>query len=290
MQKFTFTNSKGSVEIGKFKNYIFDSYDFGGETSYQREEYSETDGDVILSALYEPRTISINGHIMASNQAERFARRRELYRVLDGKTEGTLTYKNDNGEWTIKCIPRLPTIGSTKGPNIAQFALYFEAPAFYWEGEAHKWSLYSRCTINIFPLTFPLVTTYRQNYTVLDYNGSLEAPPTIIIACNRQDLDDVTAMGADDVANITITVEHGGESTSLRLDYTPDKESSEVITIDCDAMTIVSNVNGSLIKYLTIDSDFPVFKTGRNKITFYNNTAQKNIYAIVKWKEREVGI
>lgn len=279
------------MAIGKYEAIIFDSYDFGGETNYQRESYATTDGDVIVDALYNPRTITVSGHIIAKSYEERFNRRRELYRIFDGKTQGTLTYTNDTGTWTIKAVPRLPTIGSCVGNYITKVALYFEAPNFYFTASEEKTvPLYSRSNqiklVTTETNTLPAVFTTRIMTASVTNDGSLGADPTIIIAATGEN-EAYTAEESDAQSiAITITAE-SGDSQTLELEYTPT--AGEVITINCDEMTITSSLSGSLLGYLTIDSDFLTIPVGSSTVQIANNTSA-TINAYMTWRDREVGV
>lgn len=286
MQRFIFANTRGEIVIAKGSPYIFNDYDFGGSTIYQREDYADTDGDEIAGATYDPRVITIDGHIIAETLAERFALRRALYRVMDGKTAGTLTYTNDIGTWTIAAVPRLPTVGKPSVGRLISTAVFeFEAPSFYWTAAAEKTApLYRRQDLITFPFTLPAVWTERLMSADVMNNGSLDAPPVIIIG------GEGVGAGLQEVGEkkITITVANAaGREQKFILNYTPQK--GETVMVDCDKMTVSSDMNGNLIKYLDIASDFPVVSVGKNTITLTNSTGRV-INAVLKWHDREVGI
>ncbi len=290
MQKFKFANDRGEIVIAKGSPYIFNDYDFGGSAAYQREDYADTDGDEIVSAVYDPRTITIDGHIIAGTLEERFHLRRMLYRVMDGKTAGTLTYENDAGIWTIRAVPRLPTVGKpVTGALISPAVFEFEAPSFYWTAASEKVApLYRRRDLITFPFSLPAVWTERLMSAEVVNDGSLDAPPVIII--NGEKAAASEQVGPQEVTppGITITVTNAaGDTKRLILNYSP--EEAETVTIDCDAMTVTGDIGGNLIRYVDVTSDFPVVSVGKNTVTMTNTTGRV-ITAIMKWHDREAGV
>lgn len=281
MQKFIWQKGIEHIEIGKFSKFIFSSFDFGGEVSRQTETFSGMDGERIVESIFKSRTITVNGYIMAKTIKERFEFRREFFRMFDGKTEGVLHYRNNNGAWRIKAVPRLPVLGNAVGRRNSPFVLYFDCPEFYFEEEAENaLPLYSRQNLLTSPVTFPCVLTKRTMTQTVENSGSFKTMPIITISARTEDV------GIQETAENHISI-FWGDNEKLTMKYKIDVD--EVVTVDSGSLTITSNTKGNIIYCLTDDSQFPELMPGKNVITISNNSGGE-IAAWITWHNREAGL
>lgn len=241
MERIVYKSKSGRVIFGFDSPYVLSATEgfCGGEVSRNLLEFMDTDGAAVDSSFYEPRIVTVKGFIRAPNSLETASLRKRLTNLLNCKEEGVLEYICDTGRYQSAATPEaLPTFG-TQLQNILPFVIYFMLPAFYWQGlPICQHDILKTDPNLIFPFTFPdyfgLVTT-RGN--VMN-NGAVPAPCVIRIWGSSASINTFSLSQGLEVINHTT-------KTHLLINY--DITSDEVITIDTEKPSIVSNISGNIL-------------------------------------------
>lgn len=246
---------------------------------YKVESYIDQDGQDFLSALYEPRYITLQGQILAKNKAEHYALRQQLISVCDGKTERDLTYFTGSRYYLTKAIAYAPVFDVRRGYCLP-FSIKFVSPSFYW--------LDKRKTEKDIISYTPLLRTFNFNPSAMFsqttaqadiYNYNIPTPFKIII----------TGRGGTSHSEYGIIVTN--ETTGEFIKIEKDVGNGEVITIDTDSATITSSTEGNIMTYVSDDSSPDMMlASGNNLIKAENLNVNNTITAVVAYRNRYVGV
>jgi hypothetical protein len=168
-----------------------------------------------------------------------------------------LKYCNDYGEYFSECVADLPQYGkriTSKLPFKVTFNLY---NVFWKSAKKYSYNVSERVNLLSSPFIFDanvdsgkIAFTSRTNSVNMVNNGDVNAPVIITATCT----------GSGNAIKISKS-----ESVFIELNY--NFVSGETITINTENMTIESNLNGNIIKYLSNDSTFFTLDFGVNNIS-----------------------
>ena len=249
-----------------------------GDVNKNELNYIDTDGSTIKDVYFQPRSIDINGHILADSQSELESLKRKLICACNPKNDVGLTYFNGAGKYYALAKPTsLPDFGEQRCWNI-EFIVYFTIPRFYWlsEGEIQN-NVFARNNILKTPFEFPTLFTERTNTAIIVNDGDVETPCVFDIYLS----DAVSARSAQSIKIIN-------NSTNKYIELFHSIQQGEIITINTEDATITSNLNGNLITEVTPDSIFFTLARGANDIeAVLSNT---NAVVVSKHRCRYMGV
>lgn len=246
---------------------------------YQTASYIGQDGTDVLGANYEPRYVTLQGHIMARSTAEHFALRQKLISLCDGKTERDLIYFEGLHHYKAKAIAAVPVFSGRQGFCLP-FTIKFTIPSFFWTDKDET----ERSIVNYIPLisTFNFDPLFEFSQTVTQATISNSDVPTPFII-------EVKGRGGtpSDTYGITITNETTGEVIKIERDIAD----GELITIDTENATATSSVSGDIITSISDDSIIDMMlASGNNVIKAENLNVNNDVSVVIKYRNRFVGV
>ena len=227
-----------------------------GDVNKNEINYIDTDGSMIKDVYFQPRSIDINGHILADSQAELEILKRKLICSCNPKNDIELIYFNGVRKYYALAKPTsLPDFGEQRGWNI-EFIVYFTIPRFYWlsEGEIQN-NVFARKDILKTPFEFPTMFTTRTKKAIIVNDGDVETPCIFDIYSSN--------MAAK---QNTPSIKLINNTTNKYIELIHTIQRGEVITINTESAPITSNINGNLITEVTPDSIFFTLVRGVNDI------------------------
>jgi len=254
MRRFEFNG----ITFAKYQKYIFSTAEglAEGSTLTQTANYLDQDGTDILTAYYEPRIVTLNGFILASNDTELYTLRKHLVSACNGKTKGILRYINGNKAYISEAVAELPQFG-VKLKHSMPFSINFNLYNFYWKNDYKNIDYIFKLTNNIkgtfeFPFVFTTMTTVANVVN----DGDVDCPLIIKITGIG------SGTGGFEVRNNTT-------GKYIKLDY--NLADGEVITIDTQELTITSSIAGNILHKITSDSTLDLkLAVGVNEIEGIN--------------------
>lgn len=228
-----------------------------GTMKYKKTEYIDTDGAEYSEMLYQPRMMTVNGYIMARSNSELREYRKNLLNELNSKEMQKMEYFDGKNKYTATVlIDGTVNIGKAINNIVAPFLFNIIIPGFYFKAEeitTHR--LYAREDLIKGTFEIPeegIMFTKRKNSATVKNNGGVAVYPLFELKC----VEEKTEKGIE-IHNIT-TDEY------IKLDYQPSV--GETITIDCENITVVSSINGNIIRTVTPDSTFFKYKKGNTDV------------------------
>ena len=279
MQVFEFNG----IRFAKYQQYVFDDITGldEGEVATQTGQYLEQDGVDILSAYYEPRIVTLSGHILADNDMELYTLRRQLTKACNGKTKSLLKYSDGYRTYFSEAIAELPQFGKrlgNSGKTALPFSVNFYLYNFYWKDDSKNIEHIFKATNHLgnsfmFPLVFTTLTTISN---VIN-GGDVECPLTIKITGRGAAVGDDGFNVINNTTGRFIKVEH-------------NITDGEVVTIDTQELTITSNISGNILHKITSDSTLDLkLKLGINEIECLNY-ASNEIFVTAEYYDMFVGV
>ena len=145
---------------------------------------------------------------------------------------------------------------------------------FYWlSSEEYVQGIYKKAD-NVCGETvaFPRALTILESGADIYNRGSSEVPLVIEIVAEESFTDTIT------IKNVTYSKQIDVEN------YTATK--GEVITIDSDEQSILSSINGNIVKYLSASSELFNLPLGYTRI----ECEREGITVVAKYRERFLGV
>lgn len=277
MQTLKFRNVFIGLDLSKSK-YILQRFNPNkGTSSKETDSNIGRDGINILNAYYDERSLTAKGIIIASSPEELYDLRRALVNNCDGKTQDFLYLNVGDIQYKALALADVPDFGDIKGNSIT-FNINFTLPKFYWYGGSQNIApLFKQENYLKTEFTLPLILTQRTGGAEITNSGDVPSPFTIEIHSDSL----TTETGGVRITNTTT-----GEY--LFLDYSVSK--NEVVNIDTEEMTITSNINGNIIRYLDRGSNFFTLAVGKSRIIAVNNNADNHITTTLKFYDRYIGV
>lgn len=280
--KMIIKNEFGSFELGGGNNSsarIESIVGLGLPTKEpERINFSGQAGQLTKSVRDLSRTITVafdfNG---GQKEIER------LYRILYHPVELLFTFGTNKRKIAARCI-NPQEVESIMYQKLYRYAIQFVCDNPYFNDFYNtKIAVFNRA--DQFPnvseggnwyVQLPAVATVRTITANIINSGEIEVYPIIHI---YNSAGQIALMS--EFSGIMITNESTGEK--IELDYSP--ADGEEITIDLAKRKITSNTSGSIIDYITDDTDLSKFilQLGDNKITCENLTGSGNLSAIVEY-------
>lgn len=264
MQIFEFNG----ITFANYQKFVFGSIEGlnEGDVTQQTEQYLEQDGVDILSSYYEPRTVTLKGHILAENEVELYDLRQKLTRACNSKTKGTLRYGNGLKTYFSEAVAELPQYGGAIANKGLPFSIDFTLYNFFWKDDYKRIDNVLKLVNHIDDsFTFPLQFTTLTTIATVTNSGDVPCPLIIKI------LGIGGTVGAEGFTMINNTT---GQFITLTYNIIDD----EVVTIDTQELTIVSSLNGNILHKITNDSDIDMkLVLGPNLIEGINSAGNQII-------------
>ncbi len=244
----------------------------------ERVNFSSQPGQSTKSVRDLSRTITVafdfNG---GQKEIER------LYRILYHPVELLFTFGTRKRKISARCI-NPQEVESIMYQKLYRYAIQFVCDNPYFN-DFHNTKIAVFNRADQFPnvsedgnwyVQLPAVATERTITANILNSGEIEVYPIIHIYNSAGQIALMSGFGG-----IMITNESTG--AKIILEYSP--ADGEEITIDLAKRKITSNTSGSIIDYITDDTDLSKFilQLGDNKITCENLTGSGNLSAIVEY-------
>lgn len=290
MRELVYTNALGQSLTLFNDKYLITSLD-GIDmptVDLQEQKAPYQDGTTYLDALFEPRTVVVQGAIINIQQLGAiFTSRAQVLAALNPKLgQGLLTYTNDNGSYTTTCTP-MNAGGSGAGifPNkpatdpFQLFSMEFYCNDPYWYSTTGSSASMDVVTGGLtFPITFPITFgTYVGNVPVGANNTGDSVTPVVIT---------ITGPSQNPVVTNTTT----GQFISLNI--TLNVGDVLVINTKFGSKSIVYLPSGgspqNQMASLVAGSAFWSLNIGNNQLTFSDST-QGSAVCTVSWNNRYSG-
>lgn len=242
-----------------------------GNVTGNEKNYIDTDGAITTDVYFQPRTIEINGYILADNVAWYSRLKQDLLRGCNPKKKYDLYYFNGHKKYYAEVRPdQLPSITPINFCN-AQFTLYLVIDGFYWLSESEIISTVFMRTDKVKgTFTLPMVLTQRISKANVYNDGDVEIFPTFEIMCESS------------VSELLIKNNVTGAFIKIAKALT----SGEKVVIDNENKTVISDQQGNLINYVTKESDFFSVQPGAEEIECVAN----NVSVICLHRNRYLGV
>lgn len=233
-----------------------------GTMKYKKTEYIDTDGAEYTEMLYQPRTLTVNGYIMARSNSEYRNHKKILLRELNSKELQAMEFFDGEDKYIAKVfVDGTVNIGKEINRMVAPFSFNLIIPDFFFKAKnATVQALYSRKDLIKGSFDIPkegLVFTLRTNKAVILNNGGVETYPMLKLKC----VEEKTEKGVEIHNNTT------GEYIKLNYQLTV----GEVVSIDCEHIAVNSSINGNIINTVTPDSTFFRYKKGNTEVEVKTN-------------------
>lgn len=228
-----------------------------GTMKYKKTEYIDTDGAEFSEVLYQPRTMTINGYIMANSNRELREHRKKLLNELNSKEMQEMEYFDGENKYTASVlVDGTVNIGKELNKRVAPFSVNIIVPDFYFKAEKPiVQKLYEREDLIQGTFEIPeegIMFTKRINKAEIKNNGGVAVHPLFELKC----VEEKTEKGIEIYNNTT--------DEYIKLNYQPTV--GETISIDCEKITVISSLNGNIISTVTPDSTFFKYKKGTTEI------------------------
>jgi len=286
MQKLTFKNSIGEVDIGQSRPYLLQTVDgisgLGVTEETQKAPYQ--DGDTFLSNNFITRDIVINGMIMLDT-CEIEDTKEELARIFNPKLPATLVYTN--GTITKECSVNLrrsiryAQANDRKGVNYQAFQLLMTAHNPFWLDIDYSSKILA---LSVPAFEFPLIAeptfefeTEGTNRATITNNGDVVTPVEIVFtgpANKPKILNETTEEYIEVNKNLNI-----GETLTITTDFGNKKVIFNDGTNDVNAFGLIE-----------LDSVFWQLQRGENVISYSAATGISTANMRISWKERFTSI
>ncbi len=271
--KLVYENALGRAELfgGGDNNIRISGIDGLCVPPYERRGYTsfDFDGAVESGRHITRRTVTVGGDIKASV--------REAAEFLKVFSEpGKLKILTEEVEREIN-VAACDAEYENKNNGYIKFALSLvcDDPYFY-DAEETRLGLYVREKLIDGEAVFPATFSRRTTSASIAVKTDREIEPTIIILGSSRNGD----------GEGRIVIENILTGAIFTLNYVPEED--EIITLDIKERTIISNLNGNLISYISDDSfmsDLVIGKNGAQFVTTgYGATGYITAYVIYRNK------
>lgn len=135
MQKIIFKNNRGqSITLGNSRPFILEKIEGTGSpnTTILSSKAPGQDGKSYHGSLLEERILPITGAIVGTDTEDMYRKRQLLCSIFNSKVEGQITYTNNAGEHTIKCVVENSPTFKDKVGNIQKFLIQLYCPNPFW--------------------------------------------------------------------------------------------------------------------------------------------------------------
>lgn len=228
-----------------------------GTMKYKKTEYIETDGATYTEMLYQPRNMTINGHITSRSNSELINYKKLLLREINSKELQEMEYFDGKNKYIASVlVDGTVNVGKEIGKTVVPFSFNIIIPSFYFKAKnTTKQKLYGRENLIEGSFEIPeegIMFTRRINKATIINNGGVEVPPFFELKC----VEEKTERG--------IEIYNNTSGEYIKLNYQPAVD--ETINIDCENITVVSSLNGNIINTVTPDSTFFKYKKGTTEV------------------------
>ena len=269
-----FENEYGKFEMGGSGHPVANITAIAGlgipPLNREAVRYPYSAGQTVLAETDLPRTITIGGTIYGGAYIVS-----QINRILYAK--GTLYFAFDDGrQRRIDCRCTSLPDPERQGRELYEFAVQFVCDHPYFK-DAENTVIPTYLRIDLIATTFvlPCVFTERIVNSVIKLSG--DRPVNPIFHIRNKKVDDTPS------SEYGMLIENLSTGKFLKLDY--DIQENEIITVDIDKLTVISNKNGSIINAIsddTILSDFTL-AVGENNLKFTNLNSANDIEALIEF-------
>lgn len=284
MRKLTFINARGeSVVFNDSAPFLMTKLEGTGAPSVdiqtQRAPYQ--DGATYLDTFLQPRSLSVEGAVMAKSKKDIFALRQMLSRVLNPKLgPGTLRYEFDGGVKEIQAVPEgAPIFPNRYGETFQVFLISLLCPSPFW--------------------TDTLTTSREMSYIMGGFGFSLRLPATFSRRSFRR-----TFINEGDVET-PVKIEFRGPAQNPTM---MNNTTGEFVKVKCNLgendvlhiHTAFGNKRVDIVRadgtkenafhYLDLVSTFFQLQTGENELEYNSNNDSTKTKVTIKYKNRYVGV
>lgn len=289
MEKVMYQSDNGlSIVFEDIPPFLLSEIDTMGVGSIEDEDMSIGGLYNTYVTGYERRSVPLEVSIIGGEKGGRFdfgtfeQLKRRFANTIDLRYQGTLTYQNNTGAWSLRGRFREIPAGFDRVGSAEKFSLIFvstEQPK--WKEKEERVSRMGAVVGGVtFPLCFdPKVTfgTYTTTFTIL--NDTYDDLPVRIVVIGTAE-------------SVTITNETTGRFLRFNRQLTPEQE----LEIDTEKGTayVRSAVTGQTLEnashYLTLDSDYWALQRGRNVITLDGGGQTTRPLGYLFWRKQFAGI
>lgn len=272
--KLIFENAQGKIEMSGGGNGIWRLCKINGTGMPLCERQLlcsyDFDGARQNAKRLIPRNIAISGDVKGDGDTAS-----ELMRILCEACTLTICGDKKSRAATVNAAE---ASFEKKGGGYMKFVLSLtcDDPYFYDTNET-VCGLYVRRKLIDDKTVLPAVFSARENEAQIEISGDRAVEPIIELSC--------TDRGSGDGY---IVIENLTTCKKFRLDYIPQKD--ERITIDVGKCTIVSDISGNIIRYLSDDSFMSdlVLDCGRMHIRTVGYGAAGRLSAYLRYKNKYI--
>ena len=262
----------GGVE---YTPYIFSEFSPNEvSTTFQKDDLI-TDGSEYSNYRYEPRIVSLRGHILPRKGESVEELRIKLYEKCGGKTAHRLMYSSSTHGYFAEAVADAPVTAKPAGAA-AEFNINFTLPGFFWYDEQQT-EIAAHTRIKNLPMPFTLPRSFGSTVsgaTIINTNDFDIFPRVKIISDSNDKTESLELTNETTGKNITMT------SYSIT--------AGTQILIDCQSLTVTAG-GVDILDYFNDFSDFALIPGG-NQIKCTNNGLNQSLRVAVEFYRPYVGI
>lgn len=224
-----------------------------GSASKREITYIDYDGCDIKDIFYSKRMFEISGFIQAFDEETMVKLKRRLISACSLKDKLRIKYCNREQIYSAECyFDRLPTFEARKEWYLP-FKLYVTIPGFFWQSsQAHEVKLFKYKDEITDTFTLPCVFTSIVNSATVVNRGDEKTYPIFTVTCENSN------------AGSTIQISNHTIGKIININYATS--AGEIVTIDTFNQRVISNINGNITRYISLDTDFFALEKGKNSL------------------------
>lgn len=268
-----------TISDNALENPLFLSHIEGleaGSVKRNEIEYIDTDGVKFADIFFEPRIVTIEGYIVAQSRHTLLNARRQLLHAFNPKKQAEFYYKRGTETYyALAYADSLPEFGARFGWCLP-FTAYININSFYLlSGSEIKTTIFQKTNNLKTTFTLPCVFSYRTSTSTIFNDGDVELYGTVQLICST------------DSDSTNIEIKNVTENTVFSIEgYAAEAE--EVIVVDFENGTAVSNKKGNIMPYVSAESEFFPIVPGNNDISCTSEDI--DLIASIAYRKRYIGV
>ncbi len=243
------------IKISNTGDYILSGVSNLETGSATRREitYIDNDGCEMKDIFYSKRMFEISGFIQAFSEKTMIKLKRRLLAACSLKESFRIKYFNREEIYSAECyFDKLPTFETRKGWYLP-FKLYVTIPGFFWQSsQAHKVNLFKYSNEVTDTFTLPCVFTRIVNNAKVVNRGDEKTYPIFKVECESP------------TSGSTILITNTTTGKKIYINYATIE--GEIITIDTFNQRVISNINGNITRFISLDTNFFALERGENSL------------------------
>ena len=247
-----------------------------GSVSRKETKYPGYDGAEYSDITLDSRMITVNGTLFGNSVADVNKLKNDLLTACNPLEKVQIYYHNGDKEYYAEAYPSsLPTFSKLNN-HTYQFIVYLDLNAFWWlsPSEINEGVFVRKDNIKG-SLSLPQAFTIKEQGADIYNNGAVATPVVIDISVHEAFSETLVIRNV--TYDLSVVIEN----------YTFAKD--EIISINMgtsDEYTIISSVNGNIVKYLSEDSEFFNLEKGYNRL----ECNRVGISVVARYRERFLGV